>query len=123
MICFQLCGGCFTTDKEPNVPCVFPFTYLVRKVPSYRLTKTKRSANNSLSYFQGVTYSGCTDVNDYPGKLWCATKVDENGSYIAGSKQYGYCEEDCPETIDIFVRTVDDYNGRYESDKTCGREE
>ena len=49
--------------------------------------------------------------------------MDENGSYIAGSKQYGYCEEDCPETLDIFVRTVDDDNGSYESDTACGREE
>merc|ERR1712106_168968 len=72
-LCLDYCQACFTTDKQPNVPCVFPFTYL------------------------GSTYSGCTSVSDPDRKLWCATKVDENGSYINKTKQWGYCSTDCPD--------------------------
>eukprot|EP00092_Neocalanus_flemingeri_P015778 GFUD01017082.1.p1 GENE.GFUD01017082.1~~GFUD01017082.1.p1 ORF type:complete len:578 (-),score=97.32 GFUD01017082.1:48-1781(-) len=93
--------GCLTTDKDPNVPCVFPFTYL------------------------GTVYSGCTRANDPDEKLWCATKVDENGSYINHSKQYGYCSEDCPdgdlETDELDIRTVDDEID--ETDRQCGNDE
>eukprot|EP00092_Neocalanus_flemingeri_P029387 GFUD01031904.1.p1 GENE.GFUD01031904.1~~GFUD01031904.1.p1 ORF type:complete len:569 (+),score=93.67 GFUD01031904.1:60-1766(+) len=93
--------GCLTTDKDPNVPCLFPFTYL------------------------GTIYSGCTQANDPNEKLWCATKVDENGSYINHSKQYGYCSEDCPdgdlETDELDIRTVNDEI--YETDRQCGNDE
>jgi len=62
-------GECLTVGGES---CVFPFTY------------------------QEVTYNGCTDVSDPEGKLWCATKVDQDGNYILFSEAYGHCRPSCP---------------------------
>jgi len=97
-ICLGVCHGCSTIDLD--IPCVFPFT------------------------FKDVTYNGCTNVGDPEGKLWCATKVDENGSYILNSNQYGYCTENCPEgdieTIDI--RSIDD-DKLVEIDRNCEKGE
>jgi len=101
--------NCFTVDKNPNVPCVFPFTY------------------------RGIKYTGCTRVSDKAGKRWCATNVDENGFYINNSKQYGYCEEDCPdsdhdeildfqsEDEELDIRSISDEVN--ESERRCSRGE
>ena len=58
---------CRTNDEGPvkNDPCIFPFI------------------------LHGNTYESCTNITDPDGKLWCATKVDENGSLVRGS--WGYC--------------------------------
>ena len=49
-----------------------------------------------LSTVQEVTYNGCTNASDQEGRLWCATKVDQNGDYILYSEAYGFCESSCP---------------------------
>jgi len=95
IIWWQQNQACLTTD---NVPCVFPFTY------------------------KSISYAGCTDASDSPGNLWCATKVDENGSYINGSKLFGYCAADCPDDT-LFLRTIEDDNKHYENDKGCQNDE
>lgn len=90
--------GCFTTDRSPNVPCVFPFIY------------------------QGKTYDECTRDSDPEGKRWCATKVDDDGLYIENSGQYGYCSQQCFEKdSSIDTRTIDDQLA--ESDRRCGADE
>merc|ERR1712106_660148 len=95
IIWWQQNQACLTTD---NVPCVFPFTY------------------------KSISYAGCTDASDSPGNLWCATKVDENGSYINESKLFGYCAADCPDDT-LFLRTIEDDNKHYENDKGCQNDE
>merc|ERR1711892_375403 len=96
------CEECSTV--ETGIPCVFPFIYL------------------------NVTYTGCTNVGDQDGKLWCATSVDNNGVYKNSSTERGYCTPDCPdgdvETIgEISTRTVgeklDDTDRKCGSDETC----
>ena len=71
-IFFQILGGqCLTTNSDDspvkNAPCVFPFKY------------------------NGKTHNSCT--MDGESKLWCSTKVDQNGQYL--KNQWGFCGEDC----------------------------
>lgn len=52
-----------------GMECIFPFT------------------------FRSVKYFGCTTITDPDNKLWCSTKVDDNGKHIRGN--WGYCGEGC----------------------------
>ena len=71
---------CLTTDESGSAvqkaPCLFPWT------------------------LNGETYDSCTTVDDPEGRFWCATKLDESGSYVDG--QWGYCPEtaECIKELD-----------------------
>ena len=73
---------CLTTDEPDsqvkNAPCLFPWN------------------------LNGETYDSCTTVDDPEGRFWCATKLDESGSYVDG--QWGYC----PETAECTSNEVDE---------------
>lgn len=62
---------CLTTNDADspikNAPCVFPFKY------------------------DGKMHTSCTIDDD--NKLWCSTKVQENGQYL--KNQWGYCGNGC----------------------------
>ena len=55
---------------EANKTCVFPFRH------------------------RNHTYDGCTEHFDPDGKLWCSTKVTEEGDHIKG--EWGHCSNSCP---------------------------
>ncbi len=40
------------------------------------------------------TYSECTKNHDKFGKLWCSTKVNEDGKHVADEDEWGYCGQD-----------------------------
>ena len=65
----QVCSDrlCKTNDEGPvkNASCVFPFKYREK------------------------TFNFCTDFDDAVGKLWCSTKVKQEGVHIKGN--WGYC--------------------------------
>ena len=73
---------CLTTDESAspvkNAPCLSPWN------------------------LNGETYDSCTTVDDPEGRFWCATKLDESGSYVDG--QWGYC----PETAECTSNEVDE---------------
>jgi len=65
--------GCKTVSGPvKDTLCVFPFTY------------------------KGNEYRECTTA-DHDGKLWCATKTDEDANYVDG--QWGDCGDSCIETL------------------------
>ena len=78
--CSQDCLLCLTTDESDsavqNAPCLFPWN------------------------LNGKKYDSCTTVDDPEGRFWCATKLDESGSYVDG--QWGYCPEtaECTNEVD-----------------------
>jgi len=45
--------------------------------------------------FNGVTYNGCTTVQDT--RLWCSTSTDSSDNHIGGQGNWGYCNSACPE--------------------------
>ena len=63
-------GWCLTSD---NKLCIFPWTYSV----------------------DGSNHQGCANPFDDPGGLWCPTAVDDTGTYISGSGNWGYCSDNC----------------------------
>ena len=68
---FLSTSGCLTTD---NKQCIFPWTY---------------------SDGGSTVHQGCANPDGDPGGLWCPTEVDDTGTYIAGSGNWGYCSDDC----------------------------
>jgi hypothetical protein len=62
---------CFVTEATSNISkkCIFPFK------------------------FGGIEYHGCIADNDFAGKFWCSTEVDEDGDHVGGS--WGHCGQDC----------------------------
>ena len=79
---------CLTTDEPDslvrNAPCQFPWK------------------------LGGKTYDSCTTDEDPNGRLWCATKLDESGSFILG--QYGYCSEECTKKDETGSITDNNYD-------------
>ena len=63
-------SGCLTSD---NKHCIFPWTYSV----------------------DGSNHQGCANPDNHPGGLWCPTEVADNGTYISGSGNWGYCSDNC----------------------------
>lgn len=64
---------CSVIEKKSSKsqPCIFPFKYY------------------------GSTYDACTDVNDPDNKLWCSTKVDQDGNHDQSGGHWGHCGQDC----------------------------
>ena len=64
---------CLTTNESgspvKNAPCLFPWN------------------------FGDQTFDSCTTVEDPDGRHWCATKLDQSGTFI--DEQWGYCPEEC----------------------------
>jgi len=51
------------------MPCIFPFS------------------------FRGKIFDECTTFSDPDEKLWCSTKVDENGLHVSAGKYWGHCDD------------------------------
>lgn len=73
---------CSATKGEDIIdePCVFPFKY--------------QNNNFETCTFAGRFYS------------WCATKLNEDGYLL--DKNWGYCNEDCPESGNPRFNVTDD---------------
>ena len=72
---------CITSGgPSPNKKCIFPFKFEVYI-----------ESNDTIK----DTHDAC--IQDEEG-FWCSTKVDEDGYHIAGSKNWGTCNSDCPMT-------------------------
>ena len=59
---------CKTNDEGPakNAPCVFPFEFFNEE------------------------FHSCTNIKDPKGKLWCSTKVNQDGIHVKG--YWGFCD-------------------------------
>ncbi len=62
---------CFVTEDKRNITrrCIFPFT------------------------FKGLEYHGCIADDEFAGKFWCSTKVDEEQEHVSGFR--GHCGRGC----------------------------
>jgi hypothetical protein len=65
--------GCTVIEKvsQKVKPCIFPFT------------------------FSGQTLTECTTLKDPEGKLWCSTRVNDEGKHVTSGGFWGFCEQDC----------------------------
>jgi hypothetical protein len=63
--------SCYVTEVKRNITkkCIFPFQ------------------------FNGLEYHGCIADDDFAGKFWCSTKVDEEGEDVSGL--WGHCGQGC----------------------------
>ena len=48
--------------------------------------------------FQGTKYTECTAESDPHDRLWCSTKVDDNGDHVQNEGQWGHCSSECQDT-------------------------
>ena len=69
-------AGCATTSgPDPNKMCKFPFV------------------------FRGITWTGCTIVDEPSYQLWCATETDSRNYPVTSDgnlfSTWGYCKSDC----------------------------
>ena len=48
--------------------------------------------------FQGTKYTECTAESDPQDRLWCSTKVDDNGDHVQNEGQWGHCSSECQDT-------------------------
>jgi hypothetical protein len=62
---------CYVTEDERNITrkCIFPFK------------------------FNGLKYHGCVADDEFAGKFWCSTKVDEEREHVSGFR--GQCGQHC----------------------------
>jgi hypothetical protein len=62
---------CYVTEDERNITsrCIFPFK------------------------FNGIEHHGCVADEEFAGKFWCSTKVDEEQEHISGF--WGHCGGGC----------------------------
>jgi hypothetical protein len=55
------------------MPCIFPFRY------------------------NGQAFSECITIDDPEYKLWCSTKVDDDGEHVPDGGYWGHCGPECEE--------------------------